>query len=328
MQNNDKNQDFSLCIKKNLKNKTILKKININLSLLSDYETILKKIYEVYNENSKEVNNINLIEIYLNHPIIKNYTIYNKDDWNFYYNYNVINECISNNKLKVDYKIIKNIDNINKDIKSENDKKVIQYIMEKIPTKFYIKLFFSFFNEYKDIGELFKNYFISELIKSNLNESVKFDKLDTSVKIKSDEHKAKNTVIDGTNKYINNKYLIKTEEFLNIILLRYNKLLNDINKILNDSIEEKVEVQKDIEKSENFNQTYFSEENCHKNIFFERLDENKFSSYFKTNKDKNIFFDEKHFLKKYNKEDYYDGFEKFKDSLNNEILNNIMNNKF
>ena len=323
MKNNDNNQDFSLCIRKNLKNKSILKKVDINLSLLNDYETILKKIYEVYNENAVKITKIDLIEIYLNHPIINNYTIYNKDEWNFYYNYNVINECISNNKLKIDYKIIKNLDNNNKDIKSKNDKKVIEYIMEKLPNKFYFKILFTFFNEYKNIGELFKNYFINELIKSNLNEN---EKLDTNIEIKSDEHKNNNIVIDNNNnKNINNKYLIKTEEFLNLLLLRYNKSLNNINKIIDDNFEEKVKIQNDIENSENFNQIYFSEEKCHKNTIFECLDENKFLAYSTKNKDKKLFFDEKHYLKKHNKEEYYDGFDKFKDFLNNELSNIIIN---
>ena len=327
------NMDISLCIRENIKNKNIYKKIEINISLLNDYENILKIINDIYFETIVPLNKLKPIEIYLKHPIIQELTIYNKEEWNFLINYNIINECINNNnnKLIIDYQIIKNLDNINKDIKRNNYKKILEYIMGKLPKKFYFKIIFNFFNDNKDIGELFKNYFLNELIKSNLNEN---EKLEPNIKINNNKYhnniiynvinKDKidydndndNNIINEEKNNIYNKYLMNTEEFLNLLILRYNESLNNINKIIND---------KDfIEKSEHFDKTNFTDDNNNlKNSIFESCEEKniKFLSYFNINKDNNILYDENHFFKHFKKEEYYNGIENFKDNLNRELFN-------
>ena len=54
-------------------------------------------------KNELEERDLKPINIYLTHKELKKITIFNNDEQNFFYNYNIIQECISKNKLRLDY---------------------------------------------------------------------------------------------------------------------------------------------------------------------------------------------------------------------------------
>ena len=117
----EKKDDFALLIKKNIdNNKDKFKKVHKNSSILKDYKSICLEINKIISKKEQlEEYELKPLKLYLkyqnqnqnkaienNNNEEMNIEINNKEEWDILYNYNIINECINSNKLKLYYDII------------------------------------------------------------------------------------------------------------------------------------------------------------------------------------------------------------------------------
>ena len=210
------NKEISFIYKSKDKEKALKEKKKRPYSIIISYDDIINELIML-----KEVKKV---IFYLNHPTIGQVIIYNKEDWNFLYNFGLIDKCITLKKnkdlaLTFDYKII---DNNTKEEetkeKIDNFSKIIKYIIEtiNIPQSNFFDIFFKFFEPYKDD---FKKFFINELIKYKTNSE------------------------DLNDHYNNHIYMINSDDLLKSLkqkMLESNNAFNEIMKMLNDEKNEKV----------------------------------------------------------------------------------------
>ena len=326
-ENNDKNY-ISLKIKKEKKNKVLYVRRKVEHSELKKYDNILDAIYQIVND--KIDNSINIyLEMYLYHKDekLKKIIIYNKEEWNFLYNYNIIDECISkDNQLKIDYKVYTQEEKVDEKIKANNFKKIISYILENIPYEFYLNSLYNFFKDKKDIEELFKIYLINQLMETNLKDIKKNSYLNDDVKSK-DLEKINNNNSENININKNyEKYLIDSEEFLNIFKNNINQIskksnfLKNIKNIIYNNDEKEL-------KDSLENKTISNSLNLiTKKKYFERMNENENLFNFQSllvlkNEYKNNILEENNFFKLLNNEEYNTGIEQLKNKLYKNIYN-------
>ena len=326
-ENNDKNY-ISLKIKKEKKNKVLYVRRKVEHSELKKYDNILDAIYQIVNDKIDNSNNIYL-EMYLYHKDekLKKIIIYNKEEWNFLYNYNIIDECISkDNQLKIDYKVYTQEEKVDEKIKANNFKKIISYILENIPYEFYLNSLYNFFKDKKDIEELFKIYLINQLMETNLKDIKKNSYLNDDVKSK-DLEKISNNNSENININKNyEKYLIDSEEFLNIFKNNINQIskksnfLKNIKNIIYNNDEKEL-------KDSLENKTISNSLNLiTKKKYFERMNENENLFNFQSllvlkNEYKNNILEENNFFKLLNNEEYNTGIKQLKDKLYKNIYN-------
>ena len=305
-------------------------------NILTDYKKIYAQISKIVQSNSHELQSKN-ISILLEHPTkdgTETITIKNIDEWNFLYNYNIINECINKNKLKINHKDSKLTE-------KDNLINIIKYIMqEKIPKSFYFNSLINFINN-KNYLEEFKLFFLNELFNSDSN----------TIKGKDKKY---NILIDKniTNKKEVNKDIPKTEineikdiqipetkDFVNIFNTNYInslKYLDSLNKIktiiddnndANDTNEENATIprNKTMITIDNYHDNYHDNyENCSDNSDNDENQKNRTTLNFE--KKNNLLLlekeiEEKKYLdnnknfKKLNKIEYYIGLDDFKDKL-------------
>ena len=240
--------------------------------------------------------------IFLEHHNHKKIEINNKEEWDILYNFNIINECIiNNNKLKIDYKIIDEKDDNNKTL---DIKKIINYIMDKLPRDYFLNLFLQFFSINKDMLDLFKKFFMDEIQKVKIkeiekklvikNEQLK-ECINKSINIDQNKDDNSNNKIESLHTLSSIKDIINEEDYS---FERINSDINEQNK--------KNKIKDNFEKIES---------NDNSLLFF--------SSY-SLKIDPNKFFDEKNLFKKFNQEEYYDGIETFKE----EIIRGFIEAKF
>ena len=234
-----------------------------------------------------------------------NIEINNKEEWDILYNYNIINECINSNKLKLYYDIIE--ENENNIINQTLDlKKIINYIKDKMPKDYILNLFFQFFSINKDIAELFKTFFLNEIKK------VKIDEIENNFTIKNEQLK------EYINNLINiNENIEKKDSNNSLKLIKSLHTLRDIKNIINED--------EDSFEKNNINNTDLNEERINKikeDIFetIDSSDNNLFLTSYKSNIDRDKVFDEKNLFKKFNRNEYYVGIETFKDKLSHDII--------
>jgi len=274
---NDKNY-FTLSIRKqnNKEKKQFKTRIIKDISSLKNYKNLYQEIIKINTELTGKD-----IEIHLknrnNELDLKEYIIYDEDDWNLLFNYNIINECFfDGNNLKIED--CKEIGEKEEEYE-ENKKKILNYIMKKIPENFYSNILNIFFSLNKDIGELFKIFFLEELKKTNIDE--------IKQNINNEKENLKENIINTIN---NIKIIEKDVIYKNKKLLKSLKTLDSIKDIIDDY---KVE--------ENINYSDISDNNKIMKIKnnFEPMEENDniFLSYSKQNINYNKLFDENKYLK-------------------------------
>ena len=301
--NNDK---FDLFVKNKI-GKFV--KNEYNLSELINYSKICQKINEVGEKDKSQP-----LEIELKLPNKESIKIYDEEEWILLCNYNIINECIKQKKLKVYSKAIKQNEIINK---KENLKNIINFISKKLSDNSYSNIIFKFISINKEILDSFISFYTNELKNSNLKELEKnFEMKNKSLKDNLLEL-INNTDIneekfnDNISKDTNNLYIERNKKYL--------KTLDEIKDIIEDFKQEKED---SINKKENFYNSSYSGQR----INIEKLEndeqENIFLTYFNKNydKDKIKLVDEKEQFKRINKEEYYQGIEIYKDELNRKIL--------
>ena len=314
----EKKDDFALLIKKNIdNNKDKFKKVHKNSSVLKDYKSICLEINKIISKKEQlEEYELKPLKLYLkyqnqnkaienNNNEEMNIEINNKEEWDILYNYNIINECINSNKLKLYYNIIE--ENENNIINQTLDlKKIINYITDKMPKDYILNLFFQFFSINKDIAELFKTFFLNEIKK------VKIDEIENNFTIKNEQLK------EYINNLINiNENIEKKDSNNSIKLIKSLHTLRDIKNIINED--------EDSFEKNNINNTDLNEEKINKlkeDIFetIDSSDNNLFLTSYKSNIDRDKVFDEKNLFKKFNRNEYYVGIETFKDKLSHDII--------
>ena len=279
--------------------------IKIGSSILISYIDICKVLNKkLQKDNEIDEKDLKPLKIHLKHPEKKEITIYNKEEWNILYNYNIINECVNNNTLKIDYEENKNINNL-----KENKIKLIKnHIMEKLPDKFYLHILYKFFSKNKCIEELFKQFFLKQIIESNINE-------------------IKDLKLENENLKQSIKSLFNTNE---IFFKEENKIQNATNiknlitlKNIRDIIENGIEKEEEL-LNNNLNIYYneISDENIEKNKSIKNIEKNKNILLNFNNSDfvRKKLLDENNYFKIINEKDYYLGIEKFKDLLYRENI--------
>ena len=230
---NTLNNKFGLQIKNN---NGYYSPVNIVQTALISYDIICSEINKIFQmKNELEENELKPINIHLKHKDLKKIIIYNNDEWNFLYNYNIIHECISKNKLRLDYEITDPNKIIDEEKRQENSFKIIQYIIKKIPQHFHLEILTKFLDSNKEIGELFKKFFMNEIMNISYDEIMK--------KNKNNEKQKIDKLINNYNEnYIykkeNKDYYIKSNEFIEMfneqILNNNINIINGINNIIKE----------------------------------------------------------------------------------------------
>ena len=314
------NREIILSIKILKKDQKLYGRRQINESLLSDYKKICDEIKSVNLKKFENLNVYNSLEIHLYHPELSEIAIYKEEDWKFLYNYNIIQECIKKNKIKIDFELKNPKKQINIDINDRkiNFRKIIAYILKNIPQGFYINIMIKFFIEYIDLdfAELFKSYLLEELVKTDLK-SIKEEIKKNCADIKKLEFNFDNEI-----DYKSKDYTISTQYFFNILKYNTCKNINQITNIIEDINEENENIQKfystynislnrkNEENNENINESEIEAKNTH---FTQLKLDNNYSKLINENKLFNII----------KEEEYYVGIEGLKDHFNKENISQL-----
>ena len=362
-QNKNKEMIY-LKFKENNSNTKIFKK-EIEYSELYEYDKIetiiinsIKNIL-IKKGSKEEENNIKVI-IKINHPKIKEIYIYKKEEWNLYFNYNLINDCIEKKTLKFDYiKIINNnyynLDNIITEYKN-NQINIFKYIIKNSSLSFYLNTLFNFFQneKEKETSKRFRFYFISELINNppkkyidinQVNNNDEEDNIEENVNInniiynqinKKEENNNKNDI--KKNKLINHYIKYIKDEFFNIVkeqfdyfskFQNYEKIKNIFDEDNQINIDNNL---KELDKNNNINKTII---NLNNNLTFGKIsnfEEDSFDNSIENNN--NILFTQLNLSKKFvknlinngqlfkklNQKEYYNDIESLKDELRRHSL--------
>ena len=264
-------------------------------SILEDYNQI-----STLNKNSKGPNK----NIILDHPKLKQLRINNKQEWDFLYKNNIINECIENKiinaKKNIQSYIIK-INYVKSNSKQEEAKysDIMAYIMNNISPDEYISHLLNFLNTRKDIINEFKLYLTKILLDLNIKQEIN--------KIEENEIKEEKR---------ENKYIIETNKFFNILEIKLNEIkntyqLNNLNKSVN-----KFGINNNDEQINH--EAEDKEDNSLKSIF--NFYESNLNLYKINTDNQNIFGSQ-------SKEEYYEGIKGFKSQLSMVINDYLISTK-
>lgn len=325
---NQKNDIISLKIKRFKKKGPSVKRDYI-YSNLNNYEAINKVIKEsIFNQRGKkELEDKQIILMVLNHPNFKEIYFESKDQWDLLYKYNIIDECIINQSLKIDFMIIDKNDKNYIIIYENNKKAFMKYIIQNMPINTLFNSFINFIKE-KKLLEEFEKYLINDLIP--INTEIDKTKKDDKNNIIENNNKNKN---DGKINKLREEYFININDFINILnmkmetISRQEKSLISFNKIKNI-------IKDDKEKNVNINETDINFKKNSKTYLdlnprtsIDNLFDEDDGSFIKDNSDilktalnppskyDKILMDNNNFFKKIEKKEYYNGIEEYKDLL-------------
>ena len=251
-------------------------------SVLSDYNYILS-----LNNHNKECRKI----ILLNHPELKELRINSKQEWDYIYKNNIINECIENVIINSKKNISKSILKINfvnpiSENKAAKYSDIMTYIMNNISPDIYVTQLLNFLSKRKDIMNDFKLYLTKILL--DLNDTTQENK-----KILENKEKEEN------------KYIIGTNKFFNIVEIKLNKIKDSYLKINSNEKEKKPEkIENDIEIN------FESNDNSLKSIF----------TYYKSSPDLENMYMKNEKFEIQSKEEYYKGIESFQQELSKSFI--------
>jgi hypothetical protein len=264
-------------------------------SILEDYNQI-----STLNKNSKDPNK----NIILEHPKLNQLRISNKQEWDFLYKNNIINECIENKIINAEKNIkscIMKINYVKSNSKQEEAKysDIMSYIMNNISPDEYISHLLNFLNTRKDIINEFKLYLTKILLDLNIKQEVN--------KIEENEIKEEKR---------ENKYIIETNKFFNILEIKLNEIKNsyqsnNINKSINKFVINNNDEQINHEAED-------KEDNSLKSIF--NFHESNLNLYKINTDNQNIFGTQ-------SKEEYYEGIKGFKSQLSMVINDYLISTK-
>ena len=362
-ENKAKNKDkYYLKIKKYKQSSPLIIRRSFEYSSLGNYDKINGIIMNVILNLRKEKGIDNHIPILiLNHPKINEIFIYSKEQWDFYYKYNIIDECITNKSLTIDFNLINSnkIDDIIRKFEL-NKKNVAKYIIKNIPINIYLNLLINFLKKRHDVSTIFQKYIINELINEDEYSFKNTKKTGNTLEIINEEDTINenlniNSIINPGEKedQINNEerkdiknkknningYIIENYEFISVLtdqtktFYEYEKYLNDIKNVVKEEIEEKnknIIEEKNVSNSsfdlvpgKSFDNLIKDEDSCDNMKNNLRSVLNLPSQYVPNLLNKDNYF------KKFDEREYYIGIEQYKDEINREAMESIymLNNK-
>ena len=264
-------------------------------SILEDYNQI-----STLNKNSKDPNK----NIILEHPKLNQLRISNKQEWDFLYKNNIINECIENKIINAEKNIkscIMKINYVKSNSKQEEAKysDIMAYIMNNISPDEYISHLLNFLNTRKDIINEFKLYMTKILLDLNIKQEIN--------KIEENEIKEEKR---------ENKYIIETNKFFNILEIKLNEIKNSYqSNNLNESVN-KFRINNNDEQINH--EAEDKEDNSLKSIF--NFYESNLNLYKINTDNQNIFGSQ-------SKEEYYKGIKGFKSQLSMVINDYLISTK-
>ena len=264
-------------------------------SILEDYNQI-----STLNKNSKDANK----NIILEHPKLNQLRISNKQEWDFLYKNNIINECIENKIINAEKNIkscIMKINYVKSNSKQEEAKysDIMAYIMNNISPDEYISHLLNFLNTRKDIINEFKLYLTKILLDLNIKQEIN--------KIEENEIKEEKR---------ENKYIIETNKFFNILEIKLNEIKNSYqSNNLNESVN-KFRINNNDEQINH--EAEDKEDNSLKSIF--NFYESNLNLYKINTDNQNIFGTQ-------SKEEYYEGIKGFKSQLSMVINDYLISTK-
>jgi len=264
-------------------------------SILEDYNQI-----STLNKNSKDPNK----NIILEHPKLNQLRISNKQEWDFLYKNNIINECIENKIINAEKNIkscIMKINYVKSNSKQEEAKysDIMAYIMNNISPDEYISHLLNFLNTRKDIINEFKLYLTKILLDLNIKQEIN--------KIEENEIKEEKR---------ENKYIIETNKFFNILEIKLNEIKNSYqSNNLNESVN-KFRINNNDEQINH--EAEDKEDNSLKSIF--NFYESNLNLYKINTDNQNIFGTQ-------SKEEYYEGIKGFKSQLSMVINDYLISTK-
>jgi len=268
-----------LLLKIRKKNETY-KPFSMYHSILTSYDYIVNKMIN----KDKEFDKKPLI-IYLKHPKNKEITIYDKDEWNILYNYNIISECVNKNVIKIDYEEINENKVINNNnLKEKNLNLILNNIMDKLPDNYYFHIICKFFSQNKYIEELFKQFFLKKIKESNINDIINLENenLKEYIKnlIKSNEIFKEKSIIQNDP---NIKNLTTLKSIWDIVeknkeeeIIKINLDINH-NAISDENIKVDVNKKSDGNKNILLNFNFDSNKLLDNNNYFKKIDEKEYN---------------------------------------------------
>jgi hypothetical protein len=355
---NSKNKDnYYLKVKEYTKKNAYTLRREFDYSILNDYDKMSEKINNAIMDIKKIKKLDGKFPIYiLNHPEIQTIFIYNKKLWDFYFKSNLINECINNKILKIEYvlyneKEVENIDRGQKILK--NKKEIMKYIIKNISFDIYFNTFVKFLKQKKDIAKEYGQFLITEIISDNIKEKKDDDDFNIEENININSLINESIYNENENeKQLNEKFykdfFLHGRDYCNIIDNKYKefkdfsnnkKSLEEIKKLFDeeelkdkdlDSVQLNLDESKsspntnlNLQNSDSLNGISLLNDNndiTNSNEIFSVL--NPPDDYVKKlmNNDK--------LFKKINKNEYYSGIEEFKDIINRESILNLSKNSF
>ena len=174
-------------------------------SVLEDYNRI---------SNLRKNNKDRKKNIFLDHPKLNQLKISNKQEWDFLYQNNIINECIEDRIVNAEQNIktsLIKIHYMNQNSKQEEAKyaDIMAHIMNNISPDEYVTHLLNFLRNRKDIINEFKLYLTKILLDLNIKQEIN--------KIEENEIKEEK---------VKNKYIIETNKFFNILEIKLNEIKN------------------------------------------------------------------------------------------------------
>ena len=352
---NQKKEIFYVKIKSaKQRNKPLIKR-TIEHSFLKDFNKFNDVIKNAIMNLEKSINlGDYIIVLIINHPVLNDIYIYEKEQWQLYYNYNIIEQCINNEILKVKYELVAKKDSLKKI--GSNKRKVFKYIMQNISISSFSKVFFKFLKENKEISIKFQLFFIQELINEKTEKENKKNKNDKKLVdidlnlninniISNEETEESSDVQDNKkanderlNLKLDKEYILHTIDFLKSLEERFKSFsekLNNLNKIkeiigeekendeieIEKNLEHKTSLKMNLEKSISnlslFDDDNYENDNKSNNVLFTQM--NLPPNYFKQ------LLNDDNFFKEIDKGEYYMGIEQFKDGINRQLLINTKN---
>ena len=286
--------DNKLVLKIRKKNETY-KPLTIDHSILTSYNDICIQINKLIKKDIKYVKDLKPLIIYLKHPKNKEIAIYDKDGWNILYNYNIINECVNKNTLKIDYEEIDESKNIkNNNLKEKNLNLILNNIMDKLPDNYYFHIICKFFSKNKYIEELFKQFFLKQVKESNINDIINIENENLKEYIKN---------LIKSNDVFKEKSIIQNDPNI--------KNLNTLKKIRD--ILEKNKEEEIIKINLDINHNVISDENI--KINENKKDDGNKNILLNCDFDSNKLLDNNNYFKKIDEKEYYLEIQKFKDNI-------------
>ena len=328
-------------------NKPLIKR-TLDLSHLNDFHKVHSLIENAIISLEKTIDLQNYTTVInLTHPTLSNIYIYSKEQWLLYYNFNIIEQCINNKTMKIEYELLDK--SISSNFK-KNKRKVIKYIMENIPLKLYTKILLKFLKENENITKKLELFFTQELINENLESYNKVEKKDNNID-DMDINLNINNLITSTDETeessdikiqkeklfpkLDTEYVLHYDDFLktlekqlNVFSDNQNNLFkikeiiteDNKNKIENENLPNKalktslkLSLEGNISNMSLFEDENYDTYNRGSNVLLTQM--NPPPSYVKK------LLNDDNFFKKIDKSEYYMGIEDFKDEINRQLIN-------